>query len=240
MAAPTESRRERVRQQTLAEIRATARRLLIERGQPAVTINAVAREMGMTGPALYHYFAGLEELVGAMTADFLRELAETMRAARDDHAAAGPARRLLAICRAMREWALAHRAEFGMVFASPLPPSNRPGTGSARFLAGQNFEQVFVDEIAELWEAAPFPVPDDLAPALRDQVAAYAAEAGWRLPPEVLHVMMSCWIRLYGLLCMEVLHQLDFVYTDLEPVYEECLRDLAERLGLPYEPPGIG
>lgn len=46
------------------------------------------------------------------------------------------------------------------------------------------------------------------------------------------HVFLSCWIRLYGLLCMEVLHQLDFAYSDLEPVYEECLDDLTGILGL--------
>ncbi|WP_336205878.1 hypothetical protein [Nonomuraea sp. LPB2021202275-12-8] len=33
---------------------------------------------------------------------------------------------------------------------------------------------------------------------------------------------------------VEVLHQLDFAYTDLEPVYEECLRDLSGTLGLDY------
>ena len=53
-----------------------------------------------------------------------------------------------------------------------------------------------------------------------------------RLPPEAAHFFLSCWIRLYGLLCMEVLHQLDFAYTDPEPVFEECLRDLAAALGL--------
>jgi hypothetical protein len=36
---------------------------------------------------------------------------------------------------------------------------------------------------------------------------------------------------------MEVLHQLDFAYTDLEPVFEECLRDLAGILGLGHAPP---
>ncbi|MFV2175944.1 hypothetical protein ACFHW2_39310 [Actinomadura sp. LOL_016] len=48
---------------------------------------------------------------------------------------------------------------------------------------------------------------------------------------------MTCWIRLWGLLCMEVLNQLDFVYSDLGPVYEDTLRDLAGMLGLEYTPP---
>jgi AcrR family transcriptional regulator len=238
MAPQPTSRRDRLRQATLAEIRTAARRLLIEQGSAAVTINAVAREMGMSGPALYHYFSGHEELVGAVTAGFFRELAEKMEAARDAHASGPAVRRLLATCRAMRNWATSHPAEFGWVFASPIAPSNRR-PGSPRHLAGQRFEQVFLDQIVDLWRTRPFPVPilADLAPSLREQVREYSTVIGGDLPPEAVHVLLACWIRLYGLLCMEVLNQLDFAYADLEPVFEECLRDLCGMLDLDYEPP---
>ncbi|GII96948.1 WHG domain-containing protein [Sinosporangium siamense] len=85
-----------------------------------------------------------------------------------------------------------------------------------------------------LWRQRPFPVPDlaDLPTSLREQLTAYSATSDGRLPPKAAHVYVSCWIRLYGLLCMEVLHQLDFAYTDMEPVFEECLRDLATAVGL--------
>ncbi|MCT2581593.1 hypothetical protein [Actinophytocola gossypii] len=72
----------------------------------------------------------------------------------------------------------------------------------------------------------------DLPPALREQSTAYSDAIDGVLPPAAAHVFLSCWIRLYGLLCMEVLHQLDFAYTDLEPVFEECLRDLTRMLRL--------
>jgi AcrR family transcriptional regulator len=235
MAAQGVSRRERVRQATLAEIRAAARRLLIEQGSQAVTINAVAREMGMSGPALYHYFAGHDELVGAVTADFFRELTEAMETARDACPPGEHGARLLAACRAMRRWAVSHRAEFGWVFASPITAERRPD--SPRELAGRDFEQVFLEEIAELWKSRRFPVPapEELPASIGEQLRAYADSTGVGLPVEAIHVFMSCWIRLYGLLCMEVLNQLDFVYSDMEPVFEECLREIAPKLGLDYE-----
>ncbi|MBL1095084.1 TetR/AcrR family transcriptional regulator [Streptomyces coffeae] len=233
MAAQTGSRRERLRRATLEEIRAAARGLLTAEGSEAVTINAVAREVGMSGPALYHYFTSREELVGAVTADFFQELTARMEAARDRHADGPPARRLLATCRAMRSWATEHPAEFGWIFAGPIPPSGRR-QDSARHRAGQRFERVLLDQVAALWDIRPFPVPEDLDPSLREQVAAYADTLDGRLPPEAVHVCLSCWTRLYGLLCMEVLHQLDFAYTDMEPVFEECLREVCERLGLAY------
>ena len=224
------SRRERARLSTLAEIHAAARKLLNEQGSAAVTINAVAREVGMSGPALYHYYRGHEDLVGAVTADFYAELAETMRAA------TGSGHRLLTMCRAMRNWAMRNRAEFGWMFATPV--SNR-APESPRQAAGESFEQVFAAEVASLWTDAGFPTPDlaDLSPTHRAQLEAYSASTGGALPPAAMHVFLSCWIRLYGLLCMEVLNQLDFAYTDLEPVFEECLAELSTKLGITYEPP---
>jgi AcrR family transcriptional regulator len=232
MSAHT-SRRERLRQATLEEIHAAARKLLVEQGSAAVTVNAVARQVGMSGPALYHYYAGHDELVGAVTADFFRELATAMEQARDACAGAPIGERLPAVCRAMRAWAIAHPAEFGWIFASPIaPPNRRPD--SVRHQAALRFEQVLLDLTVELWRTQPFPVPDlaDLPASLREQLTAYSAAIDGRLPAEAAHVFLSCWIRLYGLLCMEVLHQLDFAYRDLEPVFEECLRDLAVALGI--------
>jgi AcrR family transcriptional regulator len=235
MSARTTSRRERLRQATLEEIHAAARRLLVEQGSAAVTINAVAREVGMSGPALYHYYSGHDELVGAVTAGFFRELATVMEQARDAHADAPIDERMLAVCRAMRTWAITHPAEFGWIFASPIaPPNRRPD--SVRTQAAVRFEQVLLDLTVELWQTRPFPVPE-LPASLRDQLTAYSAAIDDRLPPEAAHVFLTCWSRLYGLLCMEVLHQLDFAYTDLEPVFEECLRDLAGILALDYSGP---
>ncbi|RCG17806.1 TetR/AcrR family transcriptional regulator [Streptomyces diacarni] len=233
MAAEAGSRRQRLRRATLQEIHTAARSLLVEQGSAAVTINAVARQVGMSGPALYHYYAGHDALVGAVTADFFHELATAMEHARDAHAAAPVGERILAVCRAMRAWARTHPAEFGWIFASPIASPNRQ-PDSDRHQAGQRFEHVLLDLTVELWRTRPFPVPEpaDLPESLREQLVAYSAGIDGRLPPGAAHVFLSCWTRLYGLLCMEVLHQLDFAYSDLEPVFEECLRDLADVLDL--------
>ncbi|RZQ62290.1 TetR/AcrR family transcriptional regulator [Amycolatopsis suaedae] len=242
MAGSAGGRRARLRQATLEEIHGAVRTLLVEQGPAAVTINAVARQVGMSGPALYHYYASHDALVGAVTAGFFRELTAAMEQARDAHADAPAGNRILAACRAMRAWAIAHPAEFGWIFASPISAANRQ-SGSPRQQAGQRFEQVLLDLTVEQWRTRPFPVPDPagLPASLREQLAAYSASIDGRLPPGAAHVFLTCWIRLYGLLCMEVLHQLDFAYTDLEPVFEECLRDLADALGLDGVParPGV-
>lgn len=239
MVTPAMSRRERIREATLVEIRSVARGLLVRQGSSAVTINAVAREMGLSGPALYRYYASHEELVAAVTADFYRELGSVMEEARHAHPEYAAERRLLGMCRAMREWAVAHPAEFGWMFADPIPGPGQSEARSPRLLAGRDFERVFLDEVVRLWESRPFEVPrtEDLPDSLRDQMVRYSELIDGRLPPGAAHVFLACWIRLYGLLCMEVLGQLDFAYSDITPVFESCLRDLCSMLELEYEPP---
>ncbi|GIG68218.1 TetR/AcrR family transcriptional regulator [Phytomonospora endophytica] len=228
-----QDRRARQREAMLAEIRTTARTLLVDKGGEAVTVNAVAREMGLSGPAIYRYYSGHDELVGAVTADFYAELTAVIDAARAGVPAAEHRARLFAMCRAMRAWAITHRPEFGWMFARPVNAADLD-RDSLRQTVGRDFERPFFEETAAIWETAPFPVPAlaDLDPSLRRQLRANAAAMGGRLPPEAVHVFLGLWIRLYGLLCMEVLHQLDFAFTDAEPLFEECLEEAAHRLGL--------
>ena len=68
MAEPlaTLSRRDRVRAATVQEIKRTARRVLVDSGADGLSLRAIARDMGMTAPALYRYFPSREELIVAL------------------------------------------------------------------------------------------------------------------------------------------------------------------------------
>ncbi|MDR7273352.1 TetR/AcrR family transcriptional regulator [Catenuloplanes atrovinosus] len=124
-AAPT--RRERVRTATVAEIKEVARRLLVGGGLSAVSLRAIGREVGMTAPALYRYFPGLDALVGALAADLFAELTEAVRAVRDDLAGEPPMVRLTGMARAFRRWSLAHPREFALMFGGVLEHCDSSG-----------------------------------------------------------------------------------------------------------------
>ncbi|MGK5554103.1 hypothetical protein ACSNOI_21035 [Actinomadura kijaniata] len=110
-------------------------------------------------------------------------------------------------------------------------------SGSERDRAGRDFELVFLRQVEALWARAPFPVPGEPPPPVRGRLTAYRDDLGLELPVAALHVAMGYWIRLYGLLCMEALNQLDFAYSDIAPLYEETLRDIARGIGFEYRPP---
>src|SRR5918997_4638613 len=109
------SRRDRVRADTVREIKRTARRVLVEQGEQGLALRAVAREMGMTAPGLYRYFASREDLIEHVVADLYTELADRMEAACAAADPATPAQKLMAASRSFRRWAMAHRHEFGLL-----------------------------------------------------------------------------------------------------------------------------
>lgn len=131
-AAPT--RRERVRTATVAEIKAVARRLLVSGGPAAISLRAIGREVGLTAPALYRYFPGLDALVGALSADLFAELTAAVRAVRDTLAGEPPMVRLTGMAHEFRRWSLAHPREFALMFGGVREECDSSGF-AALFLA---------------------------------------------------------------------------------------------------------
>jgi AcrR family transcriptional regulator len=239
------NRRERVRADMLREIKATARRVLVAQGVDGLALRAVAREMGMTAPALYRYFDSREDLVEHVVVDLYDELSDYMEAARDATVPARPALQLLAVSRAFRVWATTHPAEFGLLFGSaggsvPVPEAHGAPESPVR-RAGQRFGGICAALLARIYHEQPFPVPadDEIDPGLQQQLRAWCDKLPVPLPLGVTYVFLHCWIRLYGMVCMEIFGHLRFALDDAAPMFEAELRSLGERLGVgdQYLPP---
>jgi AcrR family transcriptional regulator len=239
------NRRDRVRADTLRKIKATARRVLVDQGVDGLALRAVAREMGMTAPGLYRYFDSREDLVEHVVADLYDELTEVLEAVREDAEPATPGSQLLSVARAFRTWAITHRAEFGLLFGSAgqsvLPEDAHDYGERPSQLAAARFGGVFATLVARLYLERGFPVPadDELDPALQVQLQEWCAKLPVALPLGVMHVFLSCWIRLYGMVCMEIFGHLRFALHDAEQMFESELRALADVLAVAedYRPP---
>jgi AcrR family transcriptional regulator len=221
MTAPT--RRERLRTAALAEIKDLARRHLVDGGPPAISLRAIARDMGMTAPAIYRYFPSLDALVVELTEDLYDELREAIEAARAAMPADAPIRQLAEMARAFRRWSIAHPAEFGLMFGNPVP-------GVASFEgcinpdhAGARFGAPFLAAFAQLWRERPFATPpiEMLDAHLGQHLSPYLAlQHGADLPLQVVYADLSAWIRLYGVVAMEVFGHLQWAMTSVEPLFE--------------------
>ncbi|RKN49304.1 TetR/AcrR family transcriptional regulator [Micromonospora endolithica] len=234
MTAP--SRRERLRTTTVAEIKSGARRLLVDGGVEAVSLRAIARDMGMTAPAIYRYFPSLEALVGALAGDLYEESTALLEAARDG-AGEDEVAQLLAMARAFRAWSVAHPAEFGLIFGAPTPSATTFfDTCADADHPGARFGAVFVQPLVELWHRSPFPTPPPelLRRHFEGRLEPLRQSHG-EIPVEVAWAFLSGWTRLYGLVAMEVFDQVSWAITEPEHLFELELTTFATQL-TPHRP----
>jgi AcrR family transcriptional regulator len=223
------TRRERAREATMSEIKSTARSLLVAQGPGALTLRAIAREMGLTAPALYRYFDSHEELVAGLCADVLAEITTTLEQARDEVSRDDPVGRLMTICRAFRRWGLEHPREFQLVFASV---GEGPPPAHDEVSEDLSFGAVFLGVFVEIWSAGLFvELPDaELPEELAAQLRTFSAYVGDVLPLGVLAAYLAGWVRLYGAVAIEVFGHLGFALTDAEPMFEAMLADMCAKL----------
>ncbi len=157
----SDSRRDRNRAATRAQIVAAARELLVAGGIEAVTVRAIAAELGMTAPALYRYFDSREALLSELIDALYDELADALDRGPRRRAARGLADRFMSTSFCFRQWALGHRAEFGLLFGAPLPGvGGRLAERPASEDRGARFGQVWLELFVQLWQENPPAIPD--------------------------------------------------------------------------------
>jgi AcrR family transcriptional regulator len=97
---------------------------LIERtgGSEAVTLRAVAREVGIAAPSIYAHFADRDAIVMAVVVRIFEELRAAIEAgvASEDE----PIERLVAGCQAYVRFGLTHPARYGVLFSEERIPDS--------------------------------------------------------------------------------------------------------------------
>lgn len=228
------TRRERIRAATEMEIRQHARTLLIEQGRDAVTLRAIARELGITAPALYRYYDSREDLLRQLCDDICTDLSHDLARSVERVAPDAFAARVTTTCRGLRAWALAHPREFTLVFATPPSRNTRsPTVGQDEF--GGVFLSLAGPLLVEGATATPaHTVPDELMSTVeqhRSALAESCAAHGIDLAPEDIRAesvygLLQWWIRIYGHIALEVFGRFPFEVRHAEQLFEVLLTDL--------------
>jgi AcrR family transcriptional regulator len=188
--AETATPRQRYRAQVQEEIKQHAWAQIATDGASALSLNAIAKQMGMSGPALYRYFANRDELITELIRDAYRSLAETFSA----RAEAGTD--LADLARTLREWALADPQRYFLIYGTPVPGYHAP----------EDTAQTSSQIMAVILDAG---AKDDLpaAPpsALQAHLSDHRAWAGGHpASPAALERALAFWTRLHGVLSLEL------------------------------------
>jgi AcrR family transcriptional regulator len=221
--------RDRARAELTQEIKDAARRQLAAEGAERLSLRAVSRELGMVSSALYRYFPSRDDLLTALIIDAYDALGAKAEAAAkpgDD-----PRTAWLAVCRAVRAWAIAHPHEYALIYGSPVagyqaPESTiQPAGRVAVVLLGILTR---AQETGVLVAPAETPEPQGL---LAEQLTVFK-EMAPEVPPKVLVRTVIAWTQLFGMISFELFGQLVGTMDPADEFFLEATAQLADFIGL--------
>lgn len=220
--------RERARAELTSEITDAARRQLAEVGAAALSLRAVARELGMASSAVYRYFASRDELLTRLIIDGYDALGAATEDA--DDATAAPAERWLAVCRAVRGWARANPHEYALLYGSPVPGYVAPrDTVPAAARVGMVLGRILGDAA----RAGVLPQGDgERDPSLvSDETLAVLGGDHPALDETVRVRALLAWSSLYGTISFELFGHFVGSVEDGDRYFDRAMGDLAELIG---------
>ena len=201
-------RRKRLHDATREEIKEIAWQQIAKDGADALSLRAIAKQLDLTSPALYHYFPNRDALVNDLIQDAFHSLASSVEQARDSLPPDDHAKRFLAIGAAYSDWANAYPQRYVLIFGAPIP-NYQPSMNSIQPAANRALS-VLVNVIGEAWRAGKIHLPpyyQELTPLLRTQLEESKRKAGLDYPVQVLYLALIAWCRIHGIVSLELRQQ---------------------------------
>lgn len=206
------TRRDRVRAATIEEIKATAMRMLREHGAD-LRFADIARDMGMTAPALYRYFADRDELLSALMVDGFQELSEALTAAIDAAEPEDLAGRIRAAAVAYREFARADPSRFSLLFGLPNPGFGRHSEHTSGPAAGATMATLerLVQAVVEHGGLVT-PLVRHVGPtwSVESRTTAQRSD-GARIPADAYQALLHFLAAVHGFACLESFDHLSWI-----------------------------
>jgi AcrR family transcriptional regulator len=199
-------------------IKDVAWKQIARKGAAGLSLRAIARELGITAPAIYNHYYRRDDLVTALIVDAFTSLGQSQRNAVKDLPATDMEGRFTALGITYRDWAVTYPQRYQLIFGTPLPNYKAPEeitlpAASAALVPLVETIQAFFD-----------------AHRLRlDRVSSMSSElermlVTWQtiaegIGLEVLYIALVTWSRVHGLVSMEIGNQFPSYITDPSEVF---------------------
>lgn len=227
------TRRARLRAETTREIKAIALDHAATGGPDAISLRAIARDMGMTAGAIYSYFPTRDDLVTTLINEVYEALTDAVSVALAAVPREDAARRILVWGEAFRDWSLANPAGFKLIYGDAVSGYRAPEGGAAPE-SEHRACTIVTGLVSAAWpEAAATQAGhayewSDFGAALVASVRREYPE----LPPAGVALALRVWGRTHGLVSLEVYGHLGAMVHDPGPVYRAELLDMIRSIGL--------
>jgi len=199
-------------------IKEAAWQQIAEEGAPALSLRGIARQLGITAPAIYNYYPRRDDLVTALIVDAFTSLGNSQKAALEALPEDALGERLATLGMAYRTWAVAYPQRYQLIFGTPIPGYHAPADitlpAAAWALTAliHTLQAIFQASRLKIEELSP------LTPELQSMLEAWQQfEGGHDI--EVLYLALVIWSRVHGLASMEIGQQMPSFITDPAEVF---------------------
>jgi AcrR family transcriptional regulator len=185
----------------MAEIREHGVAQIAEAGPGALSLTGIAKAMGMSGPALYRYFASRDDLLVALVEESWADIADAMTEEAKRTQSATPEERLRAALNATRQWALRQPHRYRLVFGSSY------GSGKLdpdRIIpSAQRTMEIVLAALSEMGPAERAATVSD-AELRRELIRWGNGSEDSPYDPRVLSLGLLASIRIHGVISLEI------------------------------------
>jgi AcrR family transcriptional regulator len=225
-------KRQESREQIEARIVDLGRRHLVDRGAAGLSLRAIARDLGMVSSAVYRYVSSRDELLTLLLVDAYSDLADTVDRARDTVGDLW-SDDVIAIGRATRRWAVAHPAQWALLYGSPVPGYHAPPERTVG--VGTRVVGAIFDAIAAGITTGDIRLTDTVAPQpMSSDFDRIRHEFSFPGDDSVVAKCFVLWAGVLGAISLEVFGQYGAdTLTDPEVVFDTQLRLLVDVLSQP-------
>lgn len=230
----TDTPRARARAQTLADITRIGREHLVSEGAAALSVRAVARDLGIVSSAIYRYVRSRDDLLTLLVVDGYDELGDAVDAALVAVGESDHRERFLTVGRTVRSWGLREPATYALLFGSPVPGYDAPAeqtTGPGTRVIG-----ALVGIYAAAHQAGAMTPAEPSTPVSERLAASFdavRAETGADIPDDLVVRGVLAWAALFGCVSFDLFGQYGTdTFADTDDLFERQLSILADMLGL--------
>jgi AcrR family transcriptional regulator len=226
-------RDEHARDETISQIKSIARQHMAANGTAGISLRAIARAMNVTAPAIYNYFARLDDLITALIIDAFNGLGDAVQNAIT--AQSDTAEQFKAGAFAYRQWALDHAADFQLIYGNPIPGYEAPADLTVP-LATRPLVALYTVMFAA-WQSGNVRVspqyqqiPPTVKQFMQDLIALNFPEVA-AAPTELFYLLHVGWSRIHGMVMLELFDHSPPSLGDPTAFYEHEVLNFLHELG---------
>ena len=225
-------RNEELNAATAEAIKSAARKLMAEEGTHGLSVRGIAKVLEMTPPAIYHYFASLDDLTTALIAESFNDLADALETAGENSTQPSGTGKLMDVIRAYRQWSVDNPIAFQLIYGNPIPGYVAPAEATVPAVVRTFVVTVsFIEEALQRGELIPAAPYDQIPPIVAARLNTLIAEGGYPIATISMYLALILWTQMHGVIYLEIFNHIQFNVGDTSVFYETQIRNMLITMG---------